>query len=167
MNIAETNLNTVWTRGWDAAGGGGIWEQIGSGNENQRSILAIGTFIITGAALYQATGNASYLSEAETAYAWARANVFNTTSSTNAIGAPGHIDEGLTDTEALQKSSHIYNHGLMLESAAALYTSTNNVMYFDDAKLIARYVIGKWPTMTEQSDMFTRGLSNFAAQYNL
>ncbi len=167
LNVAQTNFNTVWSRGWDSAGGGGIWEEVGTGKQKQRSVLATGTFIVTGVALYQATGNSTYLSEIKTAYAWERANVFNATNSTNTLGAPGHVNEGLTDTGALQNSNHVYNHGLMLESAAGLYAVTGDSQYLNDAKLIAQYVMSQWPTLPEQSDMLTRGLSNFATQNNL
>lgn len=167
LSAAENNFNTVWSRGWDAAGGGGIWEQVAPGPENQRSVLATGPFIITGAALYTATGNSTYLSEAETAYAWERANVFNATSSTNSRGAPGHVNEGLTETGALQNTSNLYNEGLMLESAAALYILTNNQEYLDDAKLVIQFTESKWPLVNHQSDMFFRGLGNFAWQNNL
>jgi MYXO-CTERM domain-containing protein len=167
LDVAAKNFTTVWTRGWDSAGGGGIWEQVGNGNEKQKSVLATGTFIITGAALYQATGKATYLSEAEMAYAWVRANVFNATSATNSVGAPGHVDEGLTNTNALQNTSNIYNEGLMLESAAALYTLTNSAEYLNDAKLIIAYVETQWPIVNHQSDMLFRGVANFAWQNDL
>ena len=71
----------AYGRGWDNKYGGGIWEDMSdkdlvSGN---KGVLSNWTFVIAGAAIYQATGDASYLNRSKQICAWACINAFDAT----------------------------------------------------------------------------------------
>jgi len=104
---AETNFAVVWSRGYDTTFGGGIWwnsavENTSSGYKNS---AANWTFVIAGNLLYQATGNATYQSEAATIFAWASSNLY--------VPSTGEIYDGINGS-GIQAGQYSYNYGVAI-----------------------------------------------------
>ncbi len=128
--------------------------------------------------LYRATGTASYLTRSQQVYEWVRNNLFNHTNSNNANGVPGQGGECIQAATGLDVSDNIYNMGLIVNSAAALYWATGgNSEYSNDLALAATHVMTKWPTLSADyvangyfsADHLLRGLgfySNYANKWS-
>jgi predicted alpha-1,6-mannanase (GH76 family) len=163
LSNAEQNWNETYSRGWDSTYGGGIWENM---NKNSKCTLSNCPFTIAGCFLYEATGNSTYLTESEAAYAWVRSKLFNTTT--------GQVNEGI-NSSGLEASDNVYNSGLMVEAANALYKITGTSSYLNDAKLAASHIMNEYPILTQDkpangdfgADQFVRGLNRLASQNNL
>ncbi len=68
LNMAETQWNKAYNRGWTSAGGG-IWE---NDTDYSKCALSNDPFVWEGVSLYQITGDSSYLTKAEAIYNWVR-----------------------------------------------------------------------------------------------
>ena len=104
---AEANFAVVWSRGYDTTFGGGIWwnsavENTSSGYKNS---AANWTFVIAGNLLYQATGNATYQSEAATIFNWAFSNLY--------VPSTGEIYDGINGS-GIQNGQYSYNYGVAI-----------------------------------------------------
>jgi uncharacterized protein YyaL (SSP411 family) len=75
LTDAENNFATVWSRGYDTTYGGGIWWNVG--DKTYKSSASNWTFVIAGNLLYKATGDSTYLSEAQTVYTRAYSTLYN------------------------------------------------------------------------------------------
>ncbi|HEV2645165.1 MAG TPA: RICIN domain-containing protein [Acidobacteriaceae bacterium] len=170
LTAASNNWNAVYNRGWDSTFGGGIWEE-NSGRDSKCALSNL-PFAMEGVELYRSTGDSSYLTKSEAAYAWVRANLYNPTNSNNSLGAPGQVSE-CVHASGPSVSDNAYNAGLMIEAATALYRATGTASYLADAKLTATHSINKWPIMNvnnvgnSQGDNLYRGLGQLANQNDL
>ncbi|HEV2645401.1 MAG TPA: RICIN domain-containing protein [Acidobacteriaceae bacterium] len=172
LNAATSTWNAVYSRGRDNTFGGGIWEE--NGGRDSKCVLSNAPFVIEGMELYRATGTSTYLTESEEIYAWTRANLFNSTNSTNSLGAPGQANECI-HSYGLSASDTVYNTSLMVNAATALYRDTQTASYLSDAQLAASHIMSNWPIMNKDypqngyfsGDQFYRGISALATQNNL
>ncbi|HEV2619637.1 MAG TPA: glycoside hydrolase family 76 protein, partial [Acidobacteriaceae bacterium] len=139
LNDATQAWNMAYNRGWDSTYGGGIWENMDNVPNGGKCGLSNWNYVFTGVALYQDTGDSTYLTKAEAIYAWARANVFDTTTGRvyEAVGPNGRTGD-----------DNYYNSGLLINAANSLYKVTNNSEYYNDAVLAAQHVISAYPIMT-------------------
>ena len=166
LNEAMTVWDMAYDRGWDDTYGGGIWENMDAVPSGGKCGLSNWPFVMSGVMIYQATGNTAYLTKAEQIYAWARANLFNTST--------GRMYEQI-GPNGVTGDDNVYNSGLLVSAANYLYQVTNNLQYYNDAILAANHVIADYPIMTVDKvangsfggEQFYRGLSNFARQNNL
>ncbi len=177
LTAAENNWNTAYNRGWNAALGGGMEEDITKKDGvSDREALSDDPFVFTGVTLYQITGDASYLTKAQGIYAWVRENLFNPTYVTSALGASGQVNQGLRDSDnSLIASDNTYNGGSFITAAAALYRVTGVQQYYDDAVLAIAHRIKAEPILHSTNECcgnqwaywFTYGLGQFATEANL
>jgi len=165
LTDAENVYNMAYSRGWTSDYGGGIWELQGSGTKCALSNLP---FVVSGVILYQATGNSTYLTEAEAEYAWVRTALYNTST--------GQVNGCIVTGDSEQVSTAAYDSGLMVNAANYLYRMTGNSEYYNDAKLSIQFQLNQYPSIMSVDwpnngpfgpDQFWRGLSNFARWNNL
>jgi hypothetical protein len=168
---AETGWNLAYNRGWDTTLGGGIWE---NSTESDKEALSNDSFVFEGVALYQITGDPSYLAKAEAIYAWVRATLFNPTNATNAVGAPGQVTQGINNNGSLNAGDNVYNSGTFLKAANDLLRVTGNQTYYNDALLAANHIVNEGPVLHNGNEApgnqwaywFTLALSEFATDNN-
>lgn len=139
LAVAENNWNAGYNQGWSSDLGGGIWEKRDDPSAGKQC-LSNNPYVWEGVALYRYTGDASYLTKAEALYAWVRANLFNSTNSTTAIGAPGALVQGI-NANGLLSGDNLYNSGSFVMAADALYEVTGNIQYYNDAVLAIGHVV--------------------------
>jgi len=172
LSIAEENWNTAYSRGWDSTLGGGIYENMA--NKGDKCCLSNDNFAWEGVWIYEATGNSTYLTDAENIYAWVRTHLFNPTNSNNAVGVPGAFVQGEEVNGTLESGDHAYNSGSFLIAANALYQITGNSMYYNDAVLDISHRESVEPTLSDTGEgggsqyayLFVKGLSDFATDNN-
>lgn len=172
LTIAENNYNMAYSRGWDNTLGGGIYENT---TDADKECLSNDPFVWEGVGLYEVTGNTTYLTEAENIYAWVRSHLFNSTNSTNAIGAPGALCQGEQVNGTLESGDNVYNSGSFLEAANSLYHVTGNSQYYNDAVLDINHVLGSGSILHSTNNTpgnqwaywFIKGLSDFCTDNNL
>ncbi|WP_217603619.1 RICIN domain-containing protein [Chitinophaga sp. GbtcB8] len=166
-DAAITNWNVVYNRGWNNVYDGGIWENMEDVPNGGKIALSNYPFIIAGCMIYNATGNTDVLNKCIATYAWAR-RLLNTTT--------GRLYEGWGPNGLnVASDDNIYNSGLFVNAANALYQITRTASYLDDAKFAAAHVINAWPILNQDkpangdfgADQFVRGLSLMASQNNL
>jgi hypothetical protein len=166
-DAAINNWNVVYNRGWDSTYGGGIWEDMAQVPSGGKCALSNYPQVIAGALIYNATGNTDILTKSKAIYAWSR-RLLNTT---NGRLYEKWGPEGLSVTS----DDNVYNSGLFVNAANALYQITKTQSYLDDAKFAAAHVISTWPILNQDkplngdfgADQFVRGLSLLASQNNL
>jgi predicted alpha-1,6-mannanase (GH76 family) len=145
LTQAEAGWNNGYNEGWDTTYGG-IWEE--RPNDTSKCMLSNGPFVWEGVQISLATGDTSYLTKAEQVYEWAKAHLVNTTSSNNSFGAPGQVN-GCTEANGnLQgNSDNMYDNGIFLEAAAALYKATGSSEYSGDEVRTINHVMGEGSTI--------------------
>jgi hypothetical protein len=101
-----------------------------------------------GAQITTASGDTSYLTKAERIYEWTRSHLVNTTSSNNSNGSPGQVN-GCTNADGSPRglSDNMYDAGIFLEAATALYKATGNSEYSGDAVRTINHVMGEGSTI--------------------
>lgn len=104
LNAAELNFATVWNRA--QAGDGGLCERTASGVGCYENSSCNWTFVIAGNLLYNITGIASYKTEKDGVYAWAKAHLYNSTT--------GEIYDG----PAPSHGQYTYNYGYAMIAGA-------------------------------------------------
>ena len=167
LTIAETNWNTAYNRGWDTAGGGGIWE---NSDHYSKCALSNDNFIFEAVSLYQISGDASYLSKAEGIYAWVRQTLYNSTGAHTALGAPGQVNGCVSSAGKLEGSDNVYDSGTFAKAANDLYRVTGNANYYYDALVTVNHITSEGPILHNRSEgcgcqwayWFTLALSEFA-----
>ncbi|BDI29345.1 hypothetical protein CCAX7_13960 [Capsulimonas corticalis] len=177
LNKATYAWNMAYNRGWDTSyGGGGIWENMdnfphGDGHAD-KCALSTNPFITSGLALYQITGDSSYLTKSQAIYTWVRGNIFNT--STGVVNEGVKWTIGQTNSGVLEVSDNVYNSGSFVQAANYLYRLTGNAQYYNDALLAANHVVNSTSIMsnnggaqTQWQYRFVKGLSDFATDNNL
>lgn len=174
LTEAEAGWNNGYNQGWDTTvAGGGLWEE--TPQDSSKCALSNDPYVFEGVQLYLATGDSTYLTKAEAIYAWVRANLVNTTSSSNSFGAPGQVNGCVGSNGKLQGlSDNVYDNGGFVKAAADLYRVTGNTMYYNDALLAINHIVNEGPVLHDTGESghqwaywFTRGLSDFATEANL
>ncbi|WP_165864707.1 RICIN domain-containing protein [Capsulimonas corticalis] len=173
LNAARNNWDMAYNRGWDSALGGGVWEEMNS--KFSKCALSNDPLVISGCALYQITGDSSYLTKSQAMYNWVRTNLFNSTSSTNSLGAPGQVNEGLDTSHGLQPSDNVYNSGGFISAANYLYRLTGTAQYHSDAQLAITHIVNEGPVIDfvgspgnpQYAYWFVKGVSEFATDNNV
>jgi len=170
-----TEAEAGWNNGyahWDTTvAGGGIWENT---YYQTKCALSNDPFVWEGVALYQATGNGSYLTKSEAIYNWVRSHLLVTTGS-YAGQVHGCIDTNGAVDDPSTNDDNAFNDGSFLEAAVALYRVTGNQNYYNDARLVADHTVNKGSPLHDGGEdgsnqwayWFTRGLSDFATENNL
>lgn len=166
LETAKKNWDMAYARGWDSDYGGGIWENMDNIPNGGKCALSNWPFVISGAMIYLATGDVQYLNKSKEIYAWTRTYLFDLNNGRvhEQIGPSGIIGD-----------DNVYNSGMIVNAANALYKITGNTQYYNDALLATEHVINRYPIMTQDkpanggfgSEQFYRGLGNFARQNNL
>ena len=175
LTQAEAGWNNGYNQGWDTTvAGGGIWENT---DKQSKCALSNDPYVFEGVQLYLATGDSTYLTKAEAIYAWVRSNLFNSTNSTNNLGAPGQVNGCVGSNGVLQGlSDNVYDSGSFVKAAADLYRVTQNQTYSNDAQLAISHMVGEGTILPYDNSgesghqweyWFTRGLSDFATEANL
>lgn len=72
--IAKNNFDMCYTRAWDTAGGGGMWWTTAKTSKNSCVNFPAS---IAAHLLYQALGDASYLTKSQAIFDWGKANLWN------------------------------------------------------------------------------------------
>ena len=169
LDQAKAGWNNGYTQGWDTTvAGGGIWENT---DKQSKCALSNDPFVFEGVGLYQATGDATYLTKAETIYSWVRSTLL-VTSGSNAGRVHGCVgSNGVVQAD----DDNVYNDGSFLEAASQLYRVTGNQAYYNDAKMVADHTVAQGSALRNNDQdsgsqwayWFTRGLSDFATESNL
>ena len=132
LTDAETNFNTVYSRGYDTTFGGGIWWQSacesGCSGASKNS-ASNWTFVIAGVLLYDKTGNSTFLNEANTIYSWAKSNLYNVST--------GEVYDNVS-VSGKSTSQYSYNYGTAI---GAFYWEGDKT----DANLAATYLMEDLP----------------------
>jgi predicted alpha-1,6-mannanase (GH76 family) len=132
LSDAETNFNTVWSRGYDTTFGGGIWWQ--SSCESgcfgaYKNSASNWTFVIAGVLLYDKTSDTTYLNEANTVYSWAYSNLYSSST--------GEVYDGI-NSSGTSTGQYSYNYGVAI---GAHYWENK----FGDANNAATYLMNDLP----------------------
>jgi predicted alpha-1,6-mannanase (GH76 family) len=169
-NVAQSNFDGMFARGWDTNFfGGGIWWR--QSDRQSKNACIQGPAAIAACYLYNITGDAGYLQKAQMIHAWNRAVLFNPSSGSvyDNIGT-----NGVVDTVALT-----YNQGTFIGSANFLYRATGLPGYYQDAILAGKRaqngmttagVLPEWSSNTDLSGfngIFARWMARFAKDQNL
>ena len=173
LTQAEAGWNQEYKQGWDTTvADGGLWED--SVAKTDKCAVANNPFIFEGVGLYQATGDSTYLREAETVYSWMHSHLLVTTGQYagqvhGCVNRSGAVEDPSTNDD------DAFNDGAFLEAATELYRVTGNQSYYNDARLVADHTVGRVSVLNNNSEApgsqwaywFTRGLSDFATVANL
>ncbi|HEV2633886.1 MAG TPA: RICIN domain-containing protein [Actinocrinis sp.] len=143
LNVAETQWNDTYNRGWSSDGGGGIWE---NSDKFSKCALSNDPMVSTAVQLYQITGDGSYLTKAEAIYAWVKANIVN--ASTGVVNECIAFPNGPGGSTTLQASDNAYNAGSFIEAADNLYRVTGNSTYAADAQKTADHFLNNVPVVS-------------------
>jgi hypothetical protein len=142
LTQAEAGWNNGYNLGWDTSSAGGIWEE--RPNDTSKCMLSNGTFVWEGVQLALASGDSSYMTKAEQVYEWSRSHLVNITSSNNSFGAPGQVNGCTKADGTLQgNSDNMYDNGIFLQAATALYKATGSSEYSGDAVRTINHVMGE------------------------
>lgn len=154
-DTAKRNWDAMYARAWDGNLGGGLWE---NHNKQIKEALSNNPNIIVGMYLYQAYGDANYLSKCQSIYSWVRSHLY---------ASDNHINRGINADGSLSSSDMAYNNGSFVNAACALYKATGNSTYLNDAKAVANHIVSRWPILTEEGDAAARGVARLARENNL
>ena len=122
-NIAKSNFDMCYARGWDDVLGGGMYWTTDNGSKNA---CANGNTAIAAYLLYQIFGDSAYLDKANAVYEWERSVLFNSDS--------GAIYDNIGTDGSISYWSSTYNQGTFIGAAHFLG-------HPEDAKLAANYTM--------------------------
>lgn len=118
LTDAENSFNAVYTRGWDSTYGGGLWwNNTRTGSGALKGSSANWTAVIAGILLYQATGDSSYKTKADTIYNWCKSTLEDTST--------GQVYNDI-EASGLNKGIVSYNFGLAIGAAYLEGDTTNS-----------------------------------------
>lgn len=128
---AKANFDMVWNRSWSTSlGGGGIFWTSANSSKNA---CVNGPAVIAACYIYQATGNATYLTRAQQIYDWQRNTLFNQTT--------GAVADSISSSGSVNWSwLFSYNSGAFVGAGNFLYKITGNSQYYQDALLATKYM---------------------------
>jgi hypothetical protein len=145
LNVAETQWNDTYNRGWDSAGGGGIWENMTP--EYSKCVLSNEPAVFNGVELYRITGDSTYLTKAIQIYKWTKDTLVDSSGQVNeCLAFPNGPSGGGT---FVQTSDNAYNAGLLIEAADAIYRATGDSGYAADAERTASYFMSAHPIVAD------------------
>jgi len=169
-NVAKSNYDGMFSRAWDTNfTGGGLWWNTDNAYKNA---AVNGPAAIAACLLYSIYGDSSYLSKAQSIYAWERRVLLNTGSGSIADG----INSGAT---APSGGALTYNQGTFIGAANLLYRATGLPYYYQDAVLVGKYtqnsmtsggILPEYSSGTDLSGfngIFARWMARFAKDQNL
>jgi len=132
LNVAKSNFDAMFSRGWDITfTGGGLWWNTADGYKNA---AVNGPAAIAACYLFSFYGDNSYLSKAEDCYAWERRLLFQTNT--------GAIYDGIATNNVYNTWASTYNQGTFIGAGNFLYQATGLPFYGQDAILAAKYTQG-------------------------
>ena len=105
-NIAKTNFDAMYARGWDNSLGGGIWW---STDKSCKNACINGPASIAAYLLYQTYNDSSYLTKAQNIYNWERSKLFNPNT--------GEVYDNLSASGVLTTWVFTYNMGTFIGAA--------------------------------------------------
>jgi predicted alpha-1,6-mannanase (GH76 family) len=171
LAVAADNWNKTYNRGWNAVGGGGIWED-NNRHDRGKCALSNNPMITAAVLLYQATGDGTYLSKAESIYSWVRRTLVDT--STGQVNGCVFFPGGDSDPGRVTPSDNVYDAGSLIEAANLLYRITGNRTYYDDALRSADHIKNTVPIIHQNQGpgssyqyRYFRGLNEFCTDQNL
>lgn len=132
-NRASFLFDQIWSD-WDSTYGGGIWWKR-DGTSPQKNMATNAPMIMTAIKLKNATGNADYLTKAQTMYTWIKSRLVSGSKVNDHVEGSGSgtvVDWDFT-----------YNYGTFLGAALAMNQATGTSSYLVDAHTAAAYVIDK------------------------
>lgn len=113
-NIAKSNFDMVYARGWDAALGGGIWWTTAKTTKNA---CVNGPAAIMAYRLYQYTGTASYLTKAQNIHDWLSSILYNSTN--------GQVYDKISSAGVVTTTAFSYNQGTFMGACHYLGDTVN------------------------------------------
>ena len=125
----STALNRVGS--FDPATGGMEW----SWKQKGKTACINYPTVIGAMTLYNITRDDQYVEKAKTVYAWARANLFDSTN--------GRVADNKVGNNPADWTLHTYNQASCIGAAVLLYKKTNNAIYLNDAVMAADYTKNK------------------------
>ncbi len=169
-SLAKSNFDAVYARGYDTTLGGGIWWNT---SKTCKNACDNGPAIISACYLYTLYNDSSYLTKAQSIYAWERSTLF--------IASSGKVEDHINSDGTLNTVALTYNEGTFLGAANYLYNITGTASYLSDAQLIASYTqnnmsnstTGLLPQYSSTGDLsgfngiFVRWLGKFAKDRGL
>ncbi len=169
-DVAKNNWDGMYNRAWDTnfLGGGLWWRQSDKAGKNA---AVEGPATVAACYLYSIYGDTSYLSKAQSIYAWERQVLFQTNS--------GAIYDSIGTNNSYNMWASTYNQGTFIGAANFLYRATGLPFYYQDAILAARYTQnsmtsgGILPEYGSGSDLsgfngiFARWMARFAKDQNI
>jgi predicted alpha-1,6-mannanase (GH76 family) len=117
FNIAKTNFDLVYARGWDTLFGGGLYW---STAKAQKNACVNGPAAIVASLLYRTSGDSTYLIKAQNLYNWEKAVLYNP--------ANGAIYDNIAVDGTISTWSSTYNQGTFVGAADFLGDTTNAVL---------------------------------------
>ncbi|SEG92011.1 Predicted alpha-1,6-mannanase, GH76 family [Nonomuraea solani] len=124
LTRSRSLFDQIWAE-HDSTYGGGIWWR--RSVHNQKNVATNAPAALTAAKLYAATGDAAYLTRAQSLFAWLKAN----------LQESGHVYDHIEGSGTLVKWDFSYNFGTYISAAAALHTATGTASYLADARAAA------------------------------
>jgi Glycosyl hydrolase family 76/Ricin-type beta-trefoil lectin domain-like len=143
LNVAATQWNDAYNRGWTLDGGGGVWE---NSTHFSKCAVSNGPMVFNGVSLYRITGTVSYLTKAEAIYKWMKANLVN--SATGQVNDCIAFPDGTGGPTELQGADLPYDAGVFIEDGDLLYRATGNKQYASDAALGISHWVDNDPVVT-------------------
>jgi len=169
-NVAKSNFDLMFARGWDTNFfGGGLWWR--QSDRQSKNACIQGPATIAACYLHQIYGDISYLNKAQAIYAWNRKYLFNTNS--------GAVSDNINTNGTVDTVALTYNQGTFIGGANFLHRATGLPFYYQDAILAGRRTqnnmttAGILPEWSSNSDLsgfngiFVRWMARFAKDQNL
>ncbi len=121
LDRSRTLFDGIWAE-WDDTYGGGIWWR--KDPHDQKNVATNAPAAITAVRLYEATGEAAYLTKAQQLFDWVDAN----------LQVDGHVYDHIEGGDGtLVKWDFTYNAGNYIGAATALHEATGDAAYLDKA----------------------------------
>ncbi len=171
LKIASDNWNKSYDRGWNAVGGGGIWDDNNRADRG-KCALSNNPMVTAAVQLYQITGDGAYLAKAKMIYNWVRKTLVNTTTGqvNGCVSFPG----GAGKPGTVHPSDNVDDAGSWIEAANLLHRVTGDSIYYNDALLAANHIKKTVPIIhqnqgrgTSYQYRYFRGLSEFCTDNNV
>ncbi len=120
LNIAKANFDMMYARAWDTVLGGGLYWKTTNAEKNA---AVNGPAVIAAYYLYEALGDAGYLTKAQNIFNWEKAVLFNATT--------GAVYDGIKTSGFIETFATTYNQGTFVAAADLLGDITNAVLASD------------------------------------
>ena len=153
-NIAKSNFDMCYARGWDTTDGGMYWTT----DNRSKNACANGNTAIAAYLLYQLFGDSAYLDKANAVYDWERAVLFNPES--------GAVYDNIGSTGSINTWSSSYNQGAFIGAAHFLghIEDANLAAYYTMTRLCINGVLRQYGTASNNSGfnaIFLRWMTRF------